>query len=593
MFYHAAHSRNPWIVRKEETKPMNNANKRLLALILALCMLILSVPAAMAEDASATVYFTLSSDGVPVVGNDSNSTVLSRVKVTVPYFDLALYGFQQYYRYGTDGDFGRYTNNTLVEKPSVFHLYIYMLERFYQGLPEYQCGKGNLNKELYKEARDAAGNIVNPGGLRALSVSGGAMSLYMTNFWGHDENLMYFVDHQYPLMSPGIGATSDYILLEDGMCVDVAMFTNWNFYHSGGFMYFDQDNYNVTAGEEQTISLWRTLTGSSVQGEYSIGVVANGMVVSLWNEDMTYCYEENVGVTGADGVEGQITYTFTEPGTYMLLAEDPNKGTKNSANAPAAAVVNVKEETVGLESIAFDTDAYSIEYGDTWQLVPVVEPAEATNVTYSWTSSNPNAVSVSSVGILKGEGEGITTITCTATDGTTTKTAECTVEVGAVIDVTGVAFKKNTITVAEGRQVQLEYNVLPANANNKSVVFRTSECPDFDVNYTDEEHTTAKVDHLGVLTAKKEGEITVTVRTNEGHFTDEITVKVVPQEMGDVSGDGSINAKDVNMALRYAAKMSVDGGDVTWADVSGDGKVNAKDVNLLLRFSAKLIDSFN
>ena len=37
-----------------------------------------------------TVYFTLSSDGVPLMGSDG--TVLSHIKVTVPYFDLAEYG---------------------------------------------------------------------------------------------------------------------------------------------------------------------------------------------------------------------------------------------------------------------------------------------------------------------------------------------------------------------------------------------------------------------------------------------------------------------------------------------------------------------
>ena len=44
-----------------------------------------------------TVYFTLSSDGVPLMGSDG--TVLSHIKVTVPYFDLAEYGLQDFYRY--------------------------------------------------------------------------------------------------------------------------------------------------------------------------------------------------------------------------------------------------------------------------------------------------------------------------------------------------------------------------------------------------------------------------------------------------------------------------------------------------------------
>ena len=45
------------------------------------------------------------------------------------------------------------------------------------------------------------------GGYNALTLSGSATSLYMRNFWGHDENLMYFRNHVYPLMSAGVGAT--------------------------------------------------------------------------------------------------------------------------------------------------------------------------------------------------------------------------------------------------------------------------------------------------------------------------------------------------------------------------------------------------
>ena len=60
----------------------------MLTLLLTVCLLLTAMPA-YAADNSVTVYFTLSSDGVPVMGKDG--TVLARHKVTVPYFDLGLY----------------------------------------------------------------------------------------------------------------------------------------------------------------------------------------------------------------------------------------------------------------------------------------------------------------------------------------------------------------------------------------------------------------------------------------------------------------------------------------------------------------------
>ena len=77
----------------------------------------------------------------------------------------------------------------------------------------------------------------------------------MENFWGHDENLMYYRNHCFPYMSPGWGSTSDYIVLSDGDTWDVAMFSNWSFYSSGGaFTCFDKDEYNARPGMEMTIS---------------------------------------------------------------------------------------------------------------------------------------------------------------------------------------------------------------------------------------------------------------------------------------------------------------------------------------------------
>ena len=80
-----------------------------------------------------TVYFTLSEDGKFVTGNDDNETVLCHVPVTISYFDLAEYGLEDYYRYEADSfeDGGRYNSDKIVEQPTLLHLFIKMLEKYY------------------------------------------------------------------------------------------------------------------------------------------------------------------------------------------------------------------------------------------------------------------------------------------------------------------------------------------------------------------------------------------------------------------------------------------------------------------------------
>ena len=70
-----------------------------------------------------TVYVTLSNDGIPLRGNDEDETVLSHLELTIPYFDLALYGLESFYRYQTDNGRGEYITETLVERPTGLHMY--------------------------------------------------------------------------------------------------------------------------------------------------------------------------------------------------------------------------------------------------------------------------------------------------------------------------------------------------------------------------------------------------------------------------------------------------------------------------------------
>lgn len=110
---------------------------------------------------------------------------------------------------------------------------------------------------------------------------GNATSLYMKTFWGHDENLMYFRNHEYPLMSKGWGSTCDYVLLSDGDRLDVALFSNWGFYSDGAFCQFTQDAYTVGVGEALSTSTFKAGTSAGMGGDPALEAVKDLKVAGL------------------------------------------------------------------------------------------------------------------------------------------------------------------------------------------------------------------------------------------------------------------------------------------------------------------------
>lgn len=298
-----------------------------------------------------TVYVTISSDGVPIRGKDG--TILCHKAITVPYFDLSRYDMPEFYRFHTANGEGEYVDENIVERPTGLHLYLYLLERYFIGLPEDECGKGKYTRSdlegfilrddvLYMDEEPA----YTADTLAALKITGSPTSLYMANFWGHDENLMYYRNHCYPYMSPGWGSTSDYILLSNGDTWDVAMYSNWSFWSSGGaFTCFDKDEYTARPGTELTVS--SKAYGTTFEGSDFYDFT--NLDVFIYNSKW-----EQVGdqVKAAD--DGKATFTVTAPteeGTYYIVGMDPNRkiatddsGGKNYAKiAPATAILNVSK----------------------------------------------------------------------------------------------------------------------------------------------------------------------------------------------------------------------------------------------------------
>lgn len=359
-----------------------------------------------------TVYVTISNDGVPIRGKDG--TILCHKAITVPYFDLSRYDMPEFYRFHTANGEGEYVDENIVERPTGLHLYLYLLERYFIGLPEEECGKGKYTRSdlegfilrddvLYMDEETA----YTADTLAALKITGSPTSLYMANFWGHDENLMYYRNHCYPYMSPGWGSTSDYILLSNGDTWDVAMYSNWSFWSSGGaFTCFDQDEYSVRPGTQMTVNT--QAYGTTFEG--SDFYPFSNLDVFLYNDKWEQIEQYK------EAADGKSTFSFTAPteeGTYYLVGMDPNRtipkddsgGTNYAKIAPATAILNVaadaelerpfQDAAVNGEKLAAKNTSYegittltSADGQTTYKEVPkyhmtVPEGAETVTVTYN------------------------------------------------------------------------------------------------------------------------------------------------------------------------------------------------------------------
>ena len=154
----------------------------------------------------------------------------------------------------------------------------------------------------------------------------------------------------------------------------------------------------------------------------------------------------------------------------------------------------------------------SVTVGEQLTITASVAPADATDKSVTWSSSDESIATVSEAGVVTGVAAGDATITVTTTDGG--YQATCGVTVEAAVAVTGVTVSPQTDTVNVGETITLTATVAPADATNKNVTWSSSA------------DSIATVSEAGVVTGIGAGEATITVTTEDGSFTDTATITV-------------------------------------------------------------------
>ena len=163
------------------------------------------------------------------------------------------------------------------------------------------------------------------------------------------------------------------------------------------------------------------------------------------------------------------------------------------------------------EAVALSAHSLTVEGRDTAMLTAVLAPEGAGGALY-WESSQPSVAWVDAQGRVTGRDVGTAQITVYASGGASDA---CAVEVRRV-PVTGVALLSRQMTLSVGDDAAIECDVLPENAS------------DTRLNYAAQPEGIVEIDSRGVLRGIREGEATVTVRSEDGDFADALTVRVNP-----------------------------------------------------------------
>ncbi len=322
----------------------------------------------------------------------------------------------------------------------------------------------------------------------------------------------------------------------------------------------DNPDYIVTLTEEGEGQLVKKASSSFKKEPVGkTGLIANGKSQEL--------------VTAGEAEGGTVYYAVTEnnsePNESAFSASVPKrtdagtyyvwyiiKGDSSHTNVAAKNVtVKISPATIEVSGITLNKTSATIETGKTLQLSHTITPANATNKSVTYSSSNTKVATVNNSGLVTGVKAGTADITATAGG----KSAVCKVTVkDPVIGVSGITLNKTSATIETGKTMQLSHTITPANATNKGLTYSSSN--------TD----VATVNQSGLVTGVKAGSVTITAKTQDGGKEATCTVTIRNPEIAvtGVTLDKTTASIEVGKTTQLTATVSPDNASnkgVTWS----------------------------
>ena len=248
--------------------------------------------------------------------------------------------------------------------------------------------------------------------------------------------------------------------------------------------------------------------------------------ISFSSKTITIEYDETrtlkPTIKPSNATDKSLTWTSSNPKVVKVTSAGKIKGMKAGSSAVITVTTNtgkltakitVKVNPITVSKITLNKTSLTLSKGKSSTLTATVKPANATNQTLTWTSSNTKVAKVSADGKVTAVKNGTATITCKAANG---KTATCKVTVKN-IPVTGFKLDKTWVRADKGAEFTLKAIFEPSNATNKTIKWTTSD------------KSVATVSSSGKVTiVGKSSEVCqITATTADGGFTAVCMIEVI------------------------------------------------------------------
>ena len=302
-------------------------------------------------------------------------------------------------------------------------------------------------------------------------------------------------------------------------------------------------NGKVTAVAPGTAVIQAELDGQIAKCTVTVIVTLTGVEIENGSETLelkkTQTAELKVVYTPSNATEipnatwtssDEEVATVDQNGKVTALKEGTTTITVDYGNGiKAIRKVNVTE--IHVDSIAIDKVIESMNKGQVASLKVVINPEDTTDdKTITWSTSDDKVISVDEEGNIKALKAGKATITATSVNG---KTDSMEIEVKEVA-LESIKVSAKDTKVEEGKTTQIEVTLNPEDATD-----------DLTFKYTSSNESIATVDKNGKVTAKKAGDVVITVEVSalngEGQETvlksqTNLTVKEKPASGGSTGG---------------------------------------------------------
>ncbi|GAB6395362.1 MAG: Ig-like domain-containing protein [Bacteroidales bacterium] len=291
--------------------------------------------------------------------------------------------------------------------------------------------------------------------------------------------------------------------------------------------------------------------GDSLELSYTILPAKADAATYDYDEVVVSAYhgEGNV-VSIAQGDEGKAKVKAVAAGADSIIVTI-TAGEKTFADTIA---ITVYWEDVTGVTIA-GAESTGLQKGATLQLHWSIAPVNANNQAVTWKTLYPTVAEVSDSGKVTAKADGETKLIVTTEEGDYTDTVVVTVYTVHPDKV--IISGAEAINLQKTKTLQLHWSVLPANANNKEVTWKSLNA------------SIASVDS-GKVTAKADGETQLVVTTVDSARTDTIDISVysIPIEGVRIADKGNLPALQMTNTLQLTAGVlpaeANDWQGVTW-----------------------------